>query len=465
MGNIIINALTKAERLARYKAMPNVGSATEVVTNLVNGTDDVAKQAQRLARKAKYNSQFQSTPNIDLFVKESTPTVQVDKAKSFTIPSHVATPNIAQVKLDPKEIAFFSENLKGAKHADIEQVVSEILALKNINGMTGFTRKLGHKSAYSTRALLEAKFNDSQRYEEILTIVKLNKEGKIKYFPRFVMPNGKTNPLVKQDIEAILSGKNYYEQFSRLDTTEILTKTKFGDVFSVGDKMFVRDVNGYIPLKMDKLTYELLFPPVDRYAMAQGASQNCGAIAVINNMVQVPSNRVKMLQLYEQKGNKVTVHSLGDTTCKMTFDLKDLKSLDDGILSDTSYGLKMLERKGQLAGGKSGYCPPNYVERTQKFFVPDINKTPIDYMSDTPLYLSKQQLERELATIGNGRTFVTGGGGNYSLGTGDSHWCSVYDYRNGNIRFANPNATADYKDVPISTFIDDYLGVGVFHNH
>lgn len=265
MGNIIINALTKAERLARYKAMPNVGSATEVVTNLVNGTDDVAKQAQRLARKAKYNSQFQSTPNIDLFVKESTPTVQVDRAKFFTIPSHVATPNIAQVKLDPKEIAFFSENLKGAKHADIEQVVSEILALKNINGMTGFTRKLGHKSAYSTRALLEAKFNDSQRYEEI--------------------------------------------------------------------------------------------------------------------------------------------------------------------------------------------------------FVPDINKTPIDYMSDTPLYLSKQQLERELATIGNGRTFVTGGGGNYSLGTGDSHWCSVYDYRNGNIRFANPNATADYKDVPISTFIDDYLGVGVFHNH
>lgn len=56
--------------------------------------------------------------------------MQVDRAKSFTIPSHVATPNIAQVKLDPKEIAFFSENLKGAKHADIEQVVSEILALK-----------------------------------------------------------------------------------------------------------------------------------------------------------------------------------------------------------------------------------------------------------------------------------------------------------------------------------------------
>ena len=62
MGNIILNALTKAERLARYKAMPNVGSATEVVTNLVNGTDDVAKQAQRLARKAKYNIRFNLLP-------------------------------------------------------------------------------------------------------------------------------------------------------------------------------------------------------------------------------------------------------------------------------------------------------------------------------------------------------------------------------------------------------------------
>ena len=129
MGNIIINALTKAERLARYKAMPNVGSATEVVTNLVNVTDDVAKQAQRLARKAKYNSQFQSTPNIDLFVKESTPTVQVDRAKSFTIPSHVATPNIDQVNLASIEIALFSLNVIGAKHADIEHGVSEILAL------------------------------------------------------------------------------------------------------------------------------------------------------------------------------------------------------------------------------------------------------------------------------------------------------------------------------------------------
>ena len=463
MGNIIISALTKAERLARYR-MASTSTVTEAVTTLVNGADDVAKQAQRLARKAKYNSQFQSNPNVDTFVREASTTMQTGRINPVIASSSAVASKVPLVRLDSKEMAFFSENLKGIKPNDIDQAVSEILALENANGLTGFTRKLGHKSAYSTRALLEAKFNDPQRYDEILTLVRLNKEGKIKYFPRFVMPNGKTNPLIKQDMEAILSGKNYFEQFTKLDTREILAKTKLGDVFSVGDKMYVRDVSGYIPLKMDKKTYELLFPPVDRYAMAQGTSQNCGPIAVINNMVQVPSNRVKMLQLYEQNGNKVTVHALGDTTSRMTFDLNDLKSLDDGILSDTSYGLKMLELKGQRFKGDVAYGYPSK-ELGSKFFVPNINKTQIEYMSDTPLFISKQQVERELATIGNGRTFVTGGGGNYALGTGDNHWCSVYDYQNGTIRFANPNATADYKDVPISEFIDDYLGFGVFHNH
>ena len=225
MGNIIISALTKAERLARYR-MASTSTVTEAVTTLVNGADDVAKQAQRLARKAKYNSQFQTNPNLDSFVREVTHTAQTGKVNPVITPSRVIASKVPLVKLDTKEIAFFSENLKGVKPNDIEQAVSEILALENAKGLTGFTRKLGHKSAYSTRALLEARFNDPQRYDEILTLVRLNKEGKIKYFPRFVMPNGKTNPLIKQDMEAILSGKNYFEQFTKLDTREILSKTK-----------------------------------------------------------------------------------------------------------------------------------------------------------------------------------------------------------------------------------------------
>lgn len=53
------------------------------------------------------------------------------------------------------------------------------------------------------------------------------------------MPNGHTNSLVKQDMKAIAEGRNYYEQFSSLNKSEILGKTVEGDVFSVGEQMFV----------------------------------------------------------------------------------------------------------------------------------------------------------------------------------------------------------------------------------
>ena len=79
MGNIIISALTKAERLARYR-MASTSTVTEAVTTLVNGADDVTKQAQRLARKAKYNSQFQTNPNLYSFFIKVTHTTQKKKS-------------------------------------------------------------------------------------------------------------------------------------------------------------------------------------------------------------------------------------------------------------------------------------------------------------------------------------------------------------------------------------------------
>ena len=41
MANVIISALTKAERLARYK-MSSTNVVTEAITTLVNGADDAA---------------------------------------------------------------------------------------------------------------------------------------------------------------------------------------------------------------------------------------------------------------------------------------------------------------------------------------------------------------------------------------------------------------------------------------
>lgn len=477
LGNAIVNATPKVARRAKY-LMQEVTSNVSTVEHTATAT----------ARKLKYQQPPTSEVTTDMleWLQNSSATRRiVQNGKSGTVhvpsvrPSSInpakpsATVNIQEliprgvkpVSLSSEQIRFFTTNLNGISKSELEKAVSEITSLHHANGGLYYTTELSSKRGYSTRALLDARFNDVEHYNDILELIKLNNAGKIKYYPKLVMPNGHTNPLIKQDMKAIAEGRNYFEQFTSLNKSEILSKTSEGDVFSVGQQMFVRDSKGWQPLKMDKSTYELLFPPVDRYAMAQGCSENCGAIAVINNMVQVPSNRVKMLQLFEQNGNKVTVHALGDTSSKMTFDLNNLKTLDDGILSDSSYGLKMLERKGQVGNGSSGYHWPDYQERKDKFFGSSINKTPIEYMSDTPLWLSLEQKVKELSTIGKGRTYVSGGGGNYSLGTGDAHWCSVYDYHNGKIRFANPNATGDYQDVPISDFADKYLGIGAFHNH
>lgn len=487
MGNWAVTGLdiarsvgAKAARKAKYlqqHVTPNISVENEVATNVVKHakydqpaptqiTTDMLdwlhnNSASQNILKSSTSTKNSSVRNIkSVTAKQTQTTTSTENDIKALIPS-----TLKPLSLTPEQFKFFSANIQGVSKGELEQAINEIRHLHNIKGNCYYTTELSSKRGYSTRALLDARFNDKEHYNDILELIKLNNSGKIKYYPKLVMPNGHTNPLVKQDMKAIAEGRNYYEQFSSLNKSEILAKTVEGDVFSVGEQMFVRDSQGWQALKIDKKTYELLFPAVDRYAMAQGSSNNCGAIAVINNMVQVPSNRVKMLQLFEQNGNKVTVHALGDTSSKMTFDLNNLKTLDDGILSDSSYGLKMLERKGQVGNGSYGYHWPNYNERTDKFFGEEINKTPIEYMSDSPLWLSPEQKAKELSTIGKGRTYVSGGGGDYSLGTGEAHWCSVYDYHNGKLRFANPNATGDYQDVPISDFADKYLGIGAFHNH
>lgn len=454
-GGGIFDDFNRTAKHAKYDQPAPTQIATDMLDWLHNNS------ASQNILKSSTSTKSSSVRNIkSVTAKQTQTTTSTENEIKALIPS-----TLKPLSLTPEQFKFFSANIQGVSKGELEQAVNEIRHLHNIKGNCYYTTELSSKRGYSTRALLDARFNDKEHYNDILELIKLNNSGKIKYYPKLVMPNGHTNPLVKQDMKAIAEGRNYYEQFSSLNKSEILGKTVEGDVFSVGEQMFVRDSQGWQALKMDKKTYELLFPAVDRYAMAQGSSNNCGAIAVINNMVQVPSNRVKMLQLFEQNGNKVTVHTLGDTSSKMTFDLNNLKVLDDGILSDNSYGLKMIERKGQVGNGSSGYHWPDYQERTDKFFGSSINKTPIEYMSDTPLWLSFEQKVKELSTIGKGRTYVSGGGGNYSLGTGDAHWCSVYDYHNGKIRFANPNATGDYQDVPISDFVDKYLGIGAFHNH
>lgn len=507
MGNWAVTGLdiarsvgAKAARKAKYlqqHVTPNISVENEVATNVVKHakydqpaptqiTTDMLdwlhnNSASQNILKSSTSTKSSSVRNIkSVTAKQTQTTTSTENDIKALVPS-----TLKPLSLTPEEFKFFSANIQGVSKGELEQAINEIRHLHNIKGKCYYTTELSSKKGYSTRALLDARFNDKEHYNDILELIKLNNSGKIKYYPKLVMPNGHTNPLVKQDMKAIAEGRNYYEQLSSLNKSEILGKTAEGDVFSVGEQMFVRDSQGWQALKMDKKTYELLFPAVDRYAMAQGSSNNCGALSMINNLVQVPSNRVKLLQLYEQKGNQVTVHALGDTSSKITFDLNNLKTLDDGVLADTSYGLKMLEYKGQRGHG-DGYCTisSHGIGKDNNFghglildgdsqicYADLINSTPripnvqmgIDKVGNA---VDLTPLEKELRTIGNGKTMIAGGGDSelgYARGTGIDHFTSIIDSKNGNIRLVNPNSTGDYQDVPITEYTRWYAS-GCFDN-
>lgn len=392
------------------------------------------------------------------------------KKKGTAVPVSLDTQN--RSVLTDKDYKFFTKNKKNIPPYILNPTLDDLANLKDKYNCQLFVREAGHKRSYNTRALLEAKFDNPEHYADILQLLQLNRMGKIKYVPRFVMPKGKLNPLVKKDMQALIEGKNYFEEFSaNTSKLEILSKTSVGDAFSVDNNMFVRTQTGFIKLDFDKNVYKLLFPAVDRYAIAQGFSQNCGPIAVINNLIQVPQNRVKMYKMFEQKGNKIIVHSLGNSFNKSVFDLNDLGNLSDGILSQTCYGLKMLEKHSnkthQIAqygiikpkSSDKYFCKDLISEQGTVFMDLDTVEIALINHSDCEI----ERLKEKIRTVGKTTTLISGGGGSYDLGTGKRHYISVFDCTNDIVKYSNPNGTAEYREMPLDEFIKKVYGSAFFH--
>ena len=369
---------------------------------------------------------------------------------------------IIEKPLSPREFSFYSQNIKNADFNDIEQSIGEITKFKDRFGNSLFLKELGHERSYNTQALLAIKYNNPEHYKELLTLLQLSEQGKIKYIPRFIMPEGKLNPLVKKDMEAIINRKNYFEQFDKTaNKFEILSKTQEGDAFSIGEQMYVRTQNNYDKIDMDKDTYKLLFPPIDRYAIAQGHSQNCGPLAVINNMIQIPTNRVKLYKLFEQKGNSIIVHSQGNIFNRSIFNLDELYKLSDGILSQTCYGIKMLEKHANKNNdiatyglmkpqyGDQYFCKNLVAEKGTVFM--DIRDVNLALMNHSKPDIDR--LKAQIRTIGQTTTMICGGEGSYKYGTGKQHYISVFDCTDDIVKYSNPCGTAEYREISLENFI------------
>lgn len=123
-------------------------------------------------------------------------------------------------------------------------------------------------------------------------------------------------------------------------------KAAVGDVFRVDgqDKIYVKSGDDYSrQLDMDADTYLKLYPPVERYASAQGGNGDCYLLSSINAVMENPYARPALLDCFHQKGNDVVVQFPGKET-QVVFENGQLpKGTDIEKYTEGPTGMKLLE--------------------------------------------------------------------------------------------------------------------------
>lgn len=237
-----------------------------------------------------------------------------------------------------REILIYLENINHSHCAnEREFLTSFIKELENINFMKNAKgEKLFEEAlSYSKKAILQAKYNNPDRYKEIMDLYQLVKSGKAPdYILRNLIPEGRFHALAKGDIQKLLQGKHYFEQFTGIThSSDVLAKTQLGEAFSIGDKMFVRAANGYEELKFSKAIYERLFPPIERYALAQ-TGETCFFVAPLDGMIKNPKTRIDMYNMFEQiDKNTMKVTLPGCPDKPVIFSLSDLQKYGEDYVS------------------------------------------------------------------------------------------------------------------------------------
>ncbi|MGN0013837.1 MAG: hypothetical protein ACI37T_00290 [Candidatus Gastranaerophilaceae bacterium] len=122
--------------------------------------------------------------------------------------------------------------------------------------------------------------------------------------------------------------------------------TNVGDVFRVKgqDKIYIKSGDDYSrQLEMDAKTYIKLFPPIERFASAQGAAGDCYLLSSINSIMENPYSRAAIYDCFTQNGDSVTAQ-LYEGKLKIDFhDCKLSEDADSEKYVAGAVGVKILE--------------------------------------------------------------------------------------------------------------------------
>lgn len=165
--------------------------------------------------------------------------------------------------------------------------------------------------------------------------------------------HGVMSDLVKEDID-IYYDKVKKQKMSVKDAfvpmhnskEEGQNSSKVGDVFRVDgeDKIYVKSGdNSSQQLKMDADTYLKLYPPVSRYASAQGATGDCYLLSTINAIMENPYSRASIYNCFTQDGKDVIMQLPAGRAKVVCPDGKLPKGSDYSKYTDGPMGMKLLE--------------------------------------------------------------------------------------------------------------------------
>ena len=306
---------------------------------------------------------------------------------------------------------------------DVEEV-ENILSNDGKNLYSDWTVDL-----YTKKAIIQAKYNNPERYRELTDLIALHQKGLVpRHNVAIFFPEAHFHPLVKSDMQKLLNGENYFPQFTKLADSEV-AKIEFGEVFSVGENMFVKTKNGYEALKIDKQTYTKLFPPVERYAASQNVVGNCGKIASWNAMIKNPNSRIEIYKLFEQTpdGVKVTVPRLNYSK---DFKWNDLSELNTDKNIRGCLGHRMAEMTRDL-----GYCGQIDVFGNPRpiLITNIIGKDEIKFYADTFFsWRRNKELKEKFINMEKDGIYVRNEGTeNMNKGLTDAHYYSTTDLTTG----------------------------------
>lgn len=219
-----------------------------------------------------------------------------------------------------------------------------------INNLS-FADKLSPEDKRALGNVLQKKGTETDYINKMVNLINGQKVNP--YALSHLCQNSEMSDLVKGDID-IYTDKVEGQKMSVEDAfvpihsskKEGQKATNVGDVFRVKgqDKIYVKSGDDYSrQLEMDAKTYIKLFPPIERYASAQGAAGDCYLLSSINSIMENPYSRAVIYDCFTQKGDSVTAQ-LYEGKLKIDFpDCKLPEGADSEKYAAGAAGIKILE--------------------------------------------------------------------------------------------------------------------------